>query len=241
MPAGGKKTSEDASGAVGNGSIMKYIRYPIDSMAFSVDDKRPGEKCGLQRLINQLLSYDQDILDEVAGLSGKVIQIELINTAQPVISLIFAEDGIEISADREGRGDVLIRGTPFNLLAYVISSQSGKTNITGDMEITGDVGLAQDFQRLLQRLEIDWEEQLSRLVGDTLARKTNNVVKSGIDFLLQLKNKAQMDISEYALYEKEVLPDKDEIENFNHSIDVLRDDLERIKQRIKRLENKCSV
>ena len=155
---------------------------------------------GCNVLINQLLSYDQDISMK-SPVIGEGDSNRIINTAQPVISLIFADDGIEISADREGRGDVLIRGTPFNLLAYVISSQSGKTNITGDMEITGDVGLAQDFQRLVQRLEIDWEEQLSRLVGDTLARKTYNVVKSGIDFCCNSRIKLRW-ISVSTLYTK---------------------------------------
>ena len=189
----------------------------------------------LGRLINQLLSYDQDTLDELARLSGKVIQIELINTTQPVISLIPNQHGVQIDMDYEGTGDVLIRGTPLNLLVYVSSSRKGRTVVKGNMAIKGDLGLAQDFQRLLHRFEIDWEEQLARLVGDTLARKTNNVVKSRVDFLRQLKNKVQMDLSEYALYEKEALPDRNEIENFNGSVDVLRDDLERIKQRLERL------
>ena len=48
------------------------------------------------------------------------------------------------------------------------------------------------------------------------------------DFLRQLKNKLELDLSEYALYEKEILPERDEIERFNHSVDELRDDLERL-------------
>ena len=189
----------------------------------------------LERLVNQLLSQDRDTLDELAGLSGKVIQVELINTAQPVISLLPNVHGIQFDMDYQGTGDVLIRGTPLNLLAYMNSSREGRTAVTGKIEIKGDLGLVQDFQRLLHRLEIDWEEHLSRVVGDTLARKTNNAVNNGVDFLRQLKSKVLMDLSEYALYETEALPDRDEIESFNSSIDVLRDDLERIKQRLGRL------
>lgn len=189
----------------------------------------------LERLINQLLACDRYTLDELAGLSGKVIQVEFINTAQPVISLIPNQHGIRIDMDYEGMGDVLIRATPLHLLIYMSSSREGRTAVTGNIEIKGDLDLARDFQQLLHRFEIDWEEQLARLVGDTPARKTNNVVKSGLDFLRQLKNKVQMDLSEYVLYETEALPDCDEIEHFNSSVDVLRDDLERLKQRLERL------
>ena len=189
----------------------------------------------LERLLNRLLSLDQDTLDELTGLSGKVVQVELINTTQPVISLIIEEQGIQVDTDYAGTGDVLIRGTPLDLLAYMRSSGQGRAAVTGDMEIKGDLGLAQDFQRLLHRFEVDWEEQAAQLVGDTLARKTSNIVQMGIDFLRQLKNKFELDLSEYALYETETVPDRAEIERFNHSVDVLRDDLERLKQRLHKL------
>ena len=189
----------------------------------------------LERLVNRLLSLDREALDELAGLSGKVVQVELINTTQPVVSLKIEQYGIQVDTDYAGTGDVLIRGTPLDLLVYMRSSGESRATVTGNMEIKGDLGLAQDFQHLLHRLEIDWEEQAARLVGDTLARKASNIARAGVDFLRQLKNKIQMDLSEYALYETEVLPDRDEVERFNNSVDVLRDDLERLKQRYYRI------
>ena len=95
----------------------------------------------------------------MAGLSGKVVQVELINTTQPVVSLKIEQYGIQVDADYAGTGDVLIRGTPLDLLVYMRSSGDSRAAVTGNMEIKGDLGLAQDFQRLLHRLEIDWEEQ----------------------------------------------------------------------------------
>ncbi len=189
----------------------------------------------LERLLNRLLSLDGETADDLAGLSGKVIQLELINTGQPVISLIVNEHAIRVDTDYAETGDVLIRGTPLDLLVYMRSATGDRRAVTGNMEIRGDLGLAQDFKRLLSRFEVDWEEQAARLVGDTLARKASNVVAMGVDFLQHLKSKIEMDLSEYALYETEVLPERDEVERFNDSVDVLRDDLERLKQRFHKL------
>lgn len=189
----------------------------------------------LERLINHLLSLDRETLDDLGGLSGKVIQLELLNTGQPVTSLIIDEHGIRVDTDYAEPGDVLIRGTPLDLLVYMRSSAEGGRAVTGNMEIRGDLGLAQDFQRLLRRFEVDWEEQAAHLVGDTLARKASNIVAMGADFLRHLKNKIELDLSEYALYETEVLPERDEVERFNNAVDVLRDDLERLKQRFHKL------
>lgn len=189
----------------------------------------------LERLINQLLSPDRETFDDLAGLSGKVVQLELINTAQPVISLIIREHAIEVDTEYAGTGDVLIRGTPLDLLVYMRPSSDDRSVVTGNMEIRGDLGLAQDFQHLLRRFEVDWEEQAARLVGDTLARKTSNIVTMSTDFLRRLKEKTELDLSEYVLYETEVLPEKEEIEDFNNSVDTLRDDFERLKQRFQKL------
>jgi len=189
----------------------------------------------LEHVINQLLCRDQDVLDDMAGLSGRVVRIEFINT-RLILNLLLTDHGIQIDYADARQADVLIKGTPINILLYAISTRSGNTHISGEVEIAGDAGLAQKFQRLMQRIDVDWEEQLSRITGDTLSRKTSNSIMAGVGFLRQLKRKIAMDISEYALYEKEVLPDKDEIDDFNRSVDVLRNDLERMKQRIKKLE-----
>ena len=189
----------------------------------------------LESMINRLLSLDRETLDDLGGLSGKVIRLELINTGQPVISLIIRERAIEVDTEYAGTGDVLIRGTPLDLLVYMRSSSDDRSAVTGNMEIRGDLGLAQDFQRLLRRFEVDWEEQAARLVGDTLARKTSNTVTMSTDFLRRLKEKIELDLSEYVLYETEVLPEKEEIEDFNSSVDTLRDDFERLRQRFQKL------
>lgn len=190
----------------------------------------------LQHFINQMLSQDPETLDELAGLSGKVIQVELLNTAQPAISLFIQDYGVRIETDHAGEADVLIRGTPLNLLAYLRPSGAGRPAVAGDLEIRGDLGLAQDFQRLMRKFEIDPEEQAARVLGDTLAHKAANLARMGADFLRQLKDKIELDLSEYALYETELLPERDEIERFNNSVDELRDDLERLKQRVYKLQ-----
>ncbi|MDE0512366.1 MAG: SCP2 sterol-binding domain-containing protein [Gammaproteobacteria bacterium] len=190
----------------------------------------------LEHLLNNLLHQDPETLDELTALADKVIQVELLNTAQPAINLLIEERGIRIETDHAGDADVLIRSTPLNLLVYLRSSGEGRPAVAGNLEIRGDPGLAQDFQRLMRRFDIDFEEQAARLLGDTPARKAANVARMSADFLRQLKNKLELDLSEYALYEKEILPERDEIERFNHSVDELRDDLERLKQRVYKLQ-----
>ena len=182
----------------------------------------------LERVLNNLLLQDPETLDELASLSGKVIQVELLNTAQPVISLVIQDRALRIETDHAAEADVLIRGAPLNLLSYMRSAGQGQPAAVGNLEIRGDLGLAQDFQRLMRRFEVDLEEQAAQVLGDTLAHKAANLARSGAGFIRHLKNKIELDLGEYVLYEKEILPDRDEIDRFNHAVDELRDDVERL-------------
>lgn len=191
----------------------------------------------LEKLVNRLLAADPETREALAGLAGKAAQVELLNTALPALLLAPTGDGVALREKQEGdEGDVLIRGTPLALLGYFVGAQAGKPNLASALEISGDLRLAQDFQRALQGFEPDWEERLARWVGDLPARKINNAVKGGAGFLWQLADKIGMDLVEYAQYETEFLPDEHEVREFNRAVDALLTDLERLKGRIERLQ-----
>lgn len=194
----------------------------------------------LERLINRLLAADPETREALAGLAGKAAQVELLNTALPALLLAPTADGVALREKGEGdEGDVLIRGTPLALLGYFVGAQAGKPNLASALEISGDLRLAQDFQRALQGFEPDWEERLARWVGDLPARKINNAVKSGAGFLAQLADKIGMDLVEYAQYEKECLPDEHEAREFSRAVDALLTDLARLKGRLERLQSQA--
>ncbi|OGT84016.1 MAG: hypothetical protein A3G96_03140 [Gammaproteobacteria bacterium RIFCSPLOWO2_12_FULL_52_10] len=103
------------------------------------------------------------------------------------------------------------------------------------MEVSGDVGLAQRFQKIVKDLDLDWEEHLSHWFGDTLAHKLGNAVRGSVQFAKATKRTLELDVSEYLRYEKEVLPEISEVNDYITAIDVLRDDVERLKLRIDKL------
>ena len=194
----------------------------------------------LEGLVNRLLAADPETREALAGLAGKAAQVELQNTALPPLLVAPSGDGVALREKREGdEGDVLIRGTPLALLGYFVGAQAGKPNLASALEISGDLRLAQDFQRALQGFDPDWEERLARWVGDLPARKINNAVKGGAGFLAQLADKIGMDLAEYAQYEKEFLPDEPEMREFSLAVDALLTDLEGLKGRLERLQSQA--
>lgn len=194
---------------------------------------------GTGALINRLLAYDQDSLAELESLSGKVIVLEFINTAFKVYVFPSAA-GISLQDCHDGKINVRIRATLPDMFAYLVSSRDDGQSSAGTLEVIGEVGLAQRFQSVMKNTDFDWEELLSRYTGDLIAHKLGNLVRGTGKFAQQAGTTLQQDISEYLLYEKEILPVREDIEEYVSSVDKLRNDAERLKLRIERLERSIS-
>lgn len=185
-------------------------------------------------LINRTLKLDPETQVRLAGLSGKVLSLEFINTGL-VLYLIPELESMRVDTGYSGEANVIIRGSPVNLIAYLVSSSGKGEGFTGRLEIIGDVGLAQDFQSIIKQVDLDWEEFLSKWLGDTMAHKMGNMVRNTINFARDTKRTLELDVSEYLRYEKEILPEQNEVNEYIASIDELRNDAERLKLRVNRL------
>ena len=194
----------------------------------------------LQTAVDAVLRHDPDTLTAVRGLAGKVIAIEISGPDIPA-SLHFHEDGVALKKEPATRPDVTIRARPLAFLGVLLHRGDDTTSFSPDMEIIGDAGLAQRFQQILKNMDIDWEEHLSHFVGDTAAHKLGRIFKHTREYVRETRQTVGMDISEYLRYEKAMLPDRDEVEEFITAVDSLRNDAERLKQHIDNLQRKITA
>lgn len=192
----------------------------------------------IENTINRLLALDEESLTALTKYSGRVVAIDLSNTRTTVYMQIIPA-GISLSANTATKADVTIRGTPVQLLLYMNAMQQSEPVQSGNIEITGNIALAQKIQSVMKNLQIDWEEEMSHWVGDTVAHKLGNSVRRTAAWIHQVDNTTRMNISEYLRYETQVLPDRTEIDEFNTAVDTLRNDMERLKIRIQRLQQAC--
>ncbi len=189
----------------------------------------------IERQINHVLSMDEDALEKLGALSGQVISLELLNTDFRIFILPYV-GGVQLRSEFEDNVNVKIRGTPPDMLSYLVKTRTKSGAFAGSIEVIGDVGLAQDFQTVLFNIDLDWEEQLSKWFGDSVAHKMGRLFREVGNLAITSGDKLQQDISEYLRFEKEVTLDKTEMDEFISAVDTLRNDAERLKMRINRLE-----
>jgi len=175
-------------------------------------------------------------LKQIILLQGKVIAIEL-SGLDITFYLAPALDGVQVLTECENGADTTIRGTPLSLLQTAISDDR-KTLFKGEVVIDGDMALGQKFQKILDGLEMDWEEPLSQVIGDIAAHQVGELVRGFAGFAKSAFESLTMSSSEYFQEETKDVVNPVELERFTDKIDVLRADTDRLEARFKKIKNK---
>lgn len=188
-----------------------------------------------ESVANQYLSLDPEISAQLGDLEGRCIAIDV--TVPPLKIYCFPRaGGLMLKAVCDVEPDCSISGSLMGILKMVRSDNPAEILSSGEVKITGDSRLAQNFSDILSRMDIDWEELLSRLTGDFVAHRIGQTVRQGQRWLNETMRALQQDTTEYLQEESGILPTRIEIEKFIRDVDVLRDDAERLAVRIRKLE-----
>lgn len=188
----------------------------------------------IETALNTYLALDPEIRSRFATLAGSVIAMHLRGLGLTVY-VVPHVDRVEVLGHYEGEPDTLISGSPANLFRLAVM-RSGEQLFDSGVEFHGDTEKGERFRDLLASVDIDWEELLSRITGDSVAHRAGNVARSLGDTASQGLRSLEEDISEYLREESRLLPTAIEVNNLLEDIDTLRLDTDRLEARIRRLE-----
>ncbi|KAF0191942.1 MAG: hypothetical protein FD165_1276 [Gammaproteobacteria bacterium] len=188
----------------------------------------------IETALNGYLGLDPELARKLAPLAGKVVAIELRG-----INLMFyfqvANERLRVLSVYDGVPDTTLRGTPLTMAWLGLSATSSELLFSGDVEIDGDAELGQRFKKLLDSIDIDWEEQLSRVVGDIVAHQAAVNWRNISGWARQAFDTLRRDTAEYFQEESRDLPTRDEVDAYLAGIDAIRADADRLEQRVARL------
>ena len=191
---------------------------------------------GFESAINRYLRLDPDAAARMAQLDGQCIALEF-RGLDLTLFILPGEQGIRLKDKIEGEADTVLRGTPLGMAQLGLGGNTGKTLFSGDVKIDGNIETGQAFKAVLDEMDIDWEEQLSKLTGDFIAHQLGNATRHTGKILQHGRSILEQDISEYLQEELRVLPSHIETENFSANVSRIGMDMERLQARIKRLQN----
>lgn len=185
--------------------------------------------------INQVLALDAEGATRLANVQGQVLEVVLTGFGTRVYVLP-GETKLFLYGAYDAEPDCTVHGSPVALLGMVTSEHREDAVFAGSIRIDGDNRLAQTLGEVFQGLDIDWEEQLSKLLGDTLAHRLMDRVRAGERWAGRSRDITRENLREYLQEEAAVVPSRQELDAFLAAVDTLRDDVERLAARVERLE-----
>lgn len=185
-----------------------------------------------EAILNRYLSLDPEAKEHLCRLSGKVVKIEW---GPLTYYWFFKSDSIYLSKDHNGPTDLILRGSTFDFLRMAfIKKDKAHTDIP--LQVLGDMEFGKQFKEFFSNLDIDYEEQLAKILGDTIAYPMGQVLKTiSLWASLSMESMGQ-NLTNYVQREMNWLVSDEELQLFFSRVDELRDDCARLEARVKMLE-----
>lgn len=104
-----------------------------------------------------------------------------------------------------------------------------------ELDVIGDIQIAQQFATIAQSLDIDWQTELAKHLGDIPVHKllqlSNKITKS----IFATSKQFEADISEYLVHEKRLVVTKGQINAFNQYTKDIASQVDTLSMRIDNL------
>jgi ubiquinone biosynthesis protein UbiJ len=191
----------------------------------------PGLFAGaIERAIDQAIRNDPTAPERLRALEGRCIQLALSGLG---IDLFFVgqPDRLDIVAESDLPPDTVIRGSPAALLAMAapdwLDANSG-------VRIEGDAGAAQALEKLMRRLDPDWEQLLTRQLGDVIGHQVWRLLRDSLAGGQRLAGVAGDQVGHYLREESGLLVTQSEAQSFTRDVDELREAVDRLEVALRR-------
>ena len=186
----------------------------------------------LEKAVDQTLRYDPGTRTALSQLAGKVIALE---AQLPPLTIYLCpqpagtEPALRVQTHFEGQVDTHLTGS---LPAMLMLCLGDRSSLAGSgVRVSGDSGLLNRLQDILRHLDIDWEEPVTDVLGNTLGHSVAQLLRRQVGGLAELTKKTQAVAGEYITEELKAAPSREELEAFYDDVDALRSDLDRLSAR----------
>ncbi len=184
----------------------------------------------ITRVLNRNIRESTRASELCERLDGKLIAIRVRDTGLAGYFEI-GRDSLDLTTGSDGEPDVVITGSLVSL-----ALMAGEDAIRdGSLDLTGDAATAQAFQQLLTHARPDIEEELSAIIGDTAAHGLGECARAVAQWARETRSIMGDNIREYLQEESRDVPSRYEVEQFSRRVGQLRDDVDRLAARVRRL------
>jgi ubiquinone biosynthesis protein UbiJ len=189
-----------------------------------------------ESLLNRWISESSAANQQMQDLEGRSMIVDVDKTSLRVRLAIDQQQARLRTAPLDARADIVIVAGVFDLLA-MLHAQTLAELSAGEIEFRGSLAIAERFSRMLRLARPQLEDELAGWFGATPAKV---LVRSGEalrDWGSRTADAMEKNVAEYLQAESAEVPRPEEVTQWSIAVERMRDDVDRLGQRIRRLQS----
>lgn len=188
-------------------------------------------KSAATRLLQHLIAQNSWAHALLMPFAGKSVKLDFMLID---FSLVILENGDLAMAGETNIADATVKISPSTLMRLLARDEAAKLQIS----VEGDTHLASELAKVFTNMRWDYEDDLSQLVGDIPASKFGRLLRQTSHTIKDTGTNLGEMLFEYWQEEKPLIAKKRHVEQFNHDVDTLRADVDRLEKRLEKLTQK---
>ncbi|MDZ7854440.1 MAG: SCP2 sterol-binding domain-containing protein [Halomonas sp.] len=197
---------------------------------------------GLERTLNALLARDPAAPSRLARLAGQRILLRL---EQPDLALAihFHPAGLDLirpDDTAEEAFDAVVEVDAETLGELLGGASVERLMFQGKLAVRGRTHLLEATRDLLLDLDLDWEAELARWLGDIPAHSLAEGLRSLSRWGLRTRQEFCADVSEYVFEEARLLPGRHQLEALRDQLTEMEIATDRLDARLARLRRRLT-
>ena len=197
----------------------------------------------LEHALNAFLDTQTAVHGKLEALRGKRLSVFL-DVLDKGITLVFDDKIIVVNGPDtfvEAKSDVDASTCIVNTKLSVLSQLSDTSQLTsliqkGDLELVGDIAIAQQVSDVFAGKHLDFEEALANYTSDVFAHSVFSVFGAIHRKATTIVQSLAMQGAELAIEERPIAARQQGVEGVGQQIEQLRDDAERVRLKLERFE-----
>ena len=191
----------------------------------------------IEPVLNDLISTSDRDLSSLKRIQGKLIALK-IRPFDVQLFIYTSDNKLCLQGEVDGIPDVEISGSPGALIRNAMGGLAERSLAPDEIQITGDTVLARQFQTVIRDYGINWINLISRVSPKLFQHQVRRFLEQTAEWTNSTEASFRLDVSEYVQEEIRLTPTVTEAQNWMSEIDILRNSVDRLSQRILRLQGR---
>ncbi len=191
----------------------------------------------LEKAINQALELAPGSREQLAQLGDCVFALHC--SAPPLDTfLVLGGERVRLLGIYEGPITTSVRGVASDFAELATSRDPAASLINGRLALHGDSAPLLELQKILARLEVDWEAPLVTALGDVAGHQLAQMLRGAWGWGRQASSSLGRQLYEFIHEEARLSPPRLELEDFYKDVQSLGLQVDRLESRTRRLRKR---